>query len=72
MPSFKNEVEQRALNAYFRRAGAGAAQPTAPEIVKQDGKEYVVLYNTNGQLAAYEIKADGSLRYSEVVIKGYE
>ena len=45
----------RAMAAYFKRYGQGALYPTTPELVELNGKEYVVLYNTNGILTIYRV-----------------
>ena len=51
-----NGLKARAMAAYFRSAGEGALQPTAPEIREHEGLKYVVLENVNGILAVYRIR----------------
>lgn len=60
-----NDYTRRAFAAYFRSdANVTSLQPSSASGVQKapDGKEYVVLRNTNGILAVYRIKTDGILK----------
>lgn len=61
--------DDRALNAYFRRAareGIQFQQPTAPDTYTNGpGHHLVVLYNRNNILAVYSVGADDRLRWMD-------
>ena len=58
MSAISNDLQQRAIRAYFRRFGPNAMQPSAfSDVHRLDGKDYVVLSNTFGSLAVYRLKA---------------
>jgi hypothetical protein len=51
-------VEQRALQAYFRRFGKDAQQPGMIEMEDRENGQYVVLSNVNGVLAKYRVSSN--------------
>jgi hypothetical protein len=59
-----NELTARAFAAYFRRpTGAIIDQPARDSgPVEWQGKQYVVLRNTNGVLAVYRVRTSGALK----------
>ena len=65
------ELEHQAIANYFKRFGEHAAQPSEPQIINENGKEYVVLENTYGILAVYEIENNESLKWSNYLPEGY-
>lgn len=55
------DLLRRAFAAYFRTGGV--EQPANTSCVRQiDGRNYVVLENVSGVLAAYRVRNDGMLR----------
>jgi hypothetical protein len=54
-------METRAFRAYFRSGGVDQPK-SGPATTLHDGKQYVVLRNTNGILAVYRIRNDGRLK----------
>jgi len=58
------DMKRRAFNAYFKRFGKYADQPSQiVEFIEDNGKDYIVLSNVNGTLATYRIRNDGSLKF---------
>lgn len=56
-----DDLTRRALAAYLKTGGTEqAGNSSGPAAV--DGKDYVVLRNTNGILAVYRVKVDGVLK----------
>ena len=59
------DVETRMFNAYFRRFGKNADQPsgTVEFYLAKNKQRYGVLSNCNGVLAVYRIQDDESLKF---------
>lgn len=66
-----DELEARALLAYFRRFSAGAAQPnrTLTEVAAVSDGMRIVLANINGPLATYRVRDRGQTFTLEFVNK---
>jgi hypothetical protein len=47
------DLQNRLLGAWFKSGGVD--QPSTADVYTIDGKEYAVLYNTNGVLAVYDV-----------------
>jgi hypothetical protein len=67
------DLQNRLLGAWFKSGGVD--QPSTADVYTIDGKEYAVLYNTNGVLAVYRVGDDGGLKrleqYPEEINQAY-
>jgi hypothetical protein len=69
----EQELQNRLFAAWFK--SGGLEQPSTADAYTIDGKEYAVLYNTNGVLAVYDVSDDGRLKrleqYPEEINENY-
>lgn len=68
----ERDIETKAVDAYFQRSGEHAPAPSAdPTTINEGGQDYVVLENTYGLLAVYEIVDGDTLKWSDYLPEGY-
>ncbi|VGO13995.1 hypothetical protein PDESU_02552 [Pontiella desulfatans] len=67
----EKDIFTRAVDAYFQKFGEHAPAPSDPTTINEGGKDYVVLENTYGLLAVYEIVDDNTLKWSDYLPEGY-
>jgi hypothetical protein len=70
-----DDLTKRACRAYFRRLGAAAPQPTADlSAVEHSGisdpGDVIVLRNVNGEIARFDVRTDGTIRFVASAIDG--
>jgi hypothetical protein len=57
-----DDLTRRAYTAYFRSGGTDQPGGSESGPTELDGKQYVVLRNSNGVLAVYRVRNDGMLK----------